>query len=78
MRSTDTTNEKRIRRTEGCTRRIKQTDSKSCSERQSETVARVKGKTSSELVYFETTQPVITCSKVTIKTLEQGVKYVQS
>ena len=25
-----------------------------------------------------TTQPVITCSKLTIETLEQGVKYVQS
>ena len=24
------------------------------------------------------TQPVITCSKLTIETLEQGVKYVQS
>ena len=24
------------------------------------------------------TQPAITCSKLTIKTLEQGVKYVQS
>ena len=24
------------------------------------------------------TQPVFTCSKVTIKTLEQGVKYIQS
>ena len=23
-------------------------------------------------------QPAITCSKITIKTLEQGVKYVQS
>ena len=26
--------------------------------------------------YF-TTQPAITCSKLTIKTLEQGAKYVQ-
>ena len=26
----------------------------------------------------ETTQPAITCSKLTIETLEQGVKYVQS
>ena len=25
-----------------------------------------------------TTQPAITCSKLTIETLEQGVKYVQS
>ena len=25
-----------------------------------------------------TTQPVVTCSKLTIETLEQGVKYVQS
>ena len=24
------------------------------------------------------TQPAITCSKITIETLEQGVKYVQS
>ena len=28
--------------------------------------------------YASTTQPAITCSKLTIKTLEQGVKYVQS
>ena len=27
---------------------------------------------------FLTTQPAITCSKLTIETLEQGVKYVQS
>ena len=53
MRSTNTANEKRVRRTEDCTRRIKQTDSKSCSGRQSETVARVEGKTSSKLVYFD-------------------------
>ena len=26
----------------------------------------------------ETSQPTITCSKLTIETLEQGVKYVQS
>ena len=26
----------------------------------------------------ESTQPVITCPKLTIETLEQGVKYVQS
>ena len=26
----------------------------------------------------EFTQPAITCSKLTIETLEQGVKYVQS
>ena len=26
----------------------------------------------------DTTQPAITCSKLTIETLEQGVKYVQS
>ena len=25
-----------------------------------------------------TSQPAITCSKITIETLEQGVKYVQS
>ena len=28
--------------------------------------------------YFKLTQPAITCSKLTIETLEQGVKYVQS
>ena len=27
---------------------------------------------------FELTQPAFTCSKLTIETLEQGVKYVQS
>ena len=27
---------------------------------------------------METTQPVVTCSKLTLETLEQGVKYVQS
>ena len=27
---------------------------------------------------FGLSQPVITCSKLTIETLEQGVKYVQS
>ena len=26
----------------------------------------------------KTTQPAVTCSKLTIETLEQGVKYVQS
>ena len=31
-------------------------------------------------IYFDkiTTQPAFTCSKLTIETLEQGVKYVQS
>ena len=33
-------------------------------------------KDESESEFF--TQPVITCSKLTIETLEQGVKYVQS
>ena len=37
---------------------------------------------SSTFLYFETfsynTQPAITCSKLTIETLEQGVKYAQS
>ena len=28
--------------------------------------------------YDKTAQPAITCSKSTIETLEQGVKYVQS
>ena len=28
--------------------------------------------------YSKITQPAITCSKLTIKKLEQGVKYVQS
>ena len=34
----------------------------------------------SNLVYKEekSTQPAFTCSKLTIETLEQGVKYVQS
>ena len=27
---------------------------------------------------LETTQPAFTCSKLTIETLEQGVKYVQN
>ena len=27
---------------------------------------------------FQVPQPAITCSKLTIETLEQGVKYVQS
>ena len=30
------------------------------------------------IVNTEPTQPVRTCSKLTIETLEQGVKYVQS
>ena len=30
------------------------------------------------LIRFITTQPAITWSKLTIETLEQGVKYVQS
>ena len=30
------------------------------------------------LVKLSCTQPAITCSKLTIETLEQGVKYVQS
>ena len=34
---------------------------------------------SSELkIWSNLSQPVITCSKLTIETLEQGVKYVQS
>ena len=28
--------------------------------------------------HIKKTQPAITCSKLTIQTLEQGVKYVQS
>ena len=28
--------------------------------------------------YEDSTQPAITCSKLTIETLEQGMKYVQS
>ena len=28
--------------------------------------------------FCQTTQPAFTCSKLTIETLEQGVKYVQS
>ena len=28
--------------------------------------------------HSDTSQPAITCSKLTIETLEQGVKYVQS
>ena len=27
---------------------------------------------------MKTAQPVVTCSKLTLETLEQGVKYVQS
>ena len=30
------------------------------------------------LEFVPTAQPAITCSKLTIETLEQGVKYVQS
>ena len=29
-------------------------------------------------VNYDITQPAITCSKLTIETLDQGVKYVQS
>ena len=29
-------------------------------------------------IVFNPTQPAFTCSKLTIETLEQGVKYVQS
>ena len=32
----------------------------------------------STTISYEPTQPVIRCSKLTIETLEQGVKYVQS
>ena len=31
-----------------------------------------------QVVYSMLSQPAITCSKLTIETLEQGVKYVQS
>ena len=31
-----------------------------------------------QYIMGELTQPAITCSKLTIETLEQGVKYVQS
>ena len=31
-----------------------------------------------EIINLIDTQPAITCSKLTIETLEQGVKYVQS
>ena len=31
-----------------------------------------------KILNFEFTQPAITCSKLTIETLEQGVKYAQS
>ena len=31
-----------------------------------------------KFVYAVPAQPAITCSKLTIQTLEQGVKYVQS
>ena len=30
------------------------------------------------IVVVEMTQPAITCSKLTIETLEQGVKYIRS
>ena len=30
------------------------------------------------MIFDSTAQPAITCSKLTIETLEQGVKYVQS
>ena len=33
---------------------------------------------SNELLFKSNTQPAIACSKLTIETLEQGVKYVQS
>ena len=33
---------------------------------------------SATLRQFNSTKPAITCSKLTIETLEQGVKYVQS
>ena len=36
------------------------------------------GKTSAREKLFIITQPAIACSKLTIETLEQGVKYVQS
>ena len=39
--------------------------------------ASIKG-TSHEKLYQELAQPAFTCSKLTIETLEQGVKYVQS
>ena len=29
-------------------------------------------------IYFDRPQPAFTCSKLTMETLEQGVKYVQS
>ena len=32
----------------------------------------------SYILQTEPTQPAITCSKLTIETLEQGVKYIQS
>ena len=31
-----------------------------------------------EYIFLTITQPVIICSKLTIETLEQGVKYIQS
>ena len=31
-----------------------------------------------EIVHYQQAQPAITCSKLIIETLEQGVKYVQS
>ena len=33
---------------------------------------------SNQSLVFYRSQPAITCSKLTIETLEQGVKYVQS
>ena len=34
--------------------------------------------TTTSKLRYKLTQPAITCSKLTIETLEQGVKYVQS
>ena len=36
------------------------------------------GSSEPSITFSERTQPEITCSKLTIETLEQGVKYVQS
>ena len=36
------------------------------------------GSSETSITFSERTQPAITCSKLTIETLEQGVKYVQS
>ena len=38
----------------------------------------LKGKDLSLRLFLLTAQPAFTCSKLTIETLEQGVKYVQS